>query len=77
MNLKQNFIFPIRTLRQRGTSENINGLIREYLPKAADIDPLDDDYLRELTEKLNKRPRKCLDWKTPYEIFFQKVSHLI
>lgn len=62
---------------QRGTSENTNGLIQEYLPKTKDIDPLDDRYIQKFTEKLNNRPRKCLDWKTPYEIFYQKVLHLI
>lgn len=62
---------------QRGTSENTNGLIREYLPKNKDIDPVIDNYIAEITEKLNKRPRKCLGWKTPYEIFHNEVLHLI
>lgn len=75
---KAEFYFPNpHAPWQRGTSENTNGLIREYLPKTEDMDPLNDDYIRELTEKLNKRPRKCLGWKTPYEIFYQKVLHLI
>ena len=75
---KTEFYFPNpHAPWQRGTSENTNGLIREYMPKTEDIDPLDDDYIREFTEKLNNRPRKCLGWKTPYEIFYQKVLHLI
>ncbi|NRD12883.1 IS30 family transposase, partial [Pediococcus acidilactici] len=33
--------------------------------------------IHEFTKKLNNRPRKCLGWKTPYEIFYQEVLHLI
>lgn len=75
---KAEFYFPNpHAPWQRGTSENTNGLIREYLPKTEDIDPLDDKYIHEFTKKLNNRPRKCLGWKTPYEIFYQEVLHLI
>ncbi|MGX7334254.1 IS30 family transposase, partial [Enterococcus alcedinis] len=35
------------------------------------------DYINTCIEKLNKRPRKCLGWKTPYELFFGKVLRLI
>ncbi|MFB9219809.1 IS30 family transposase, partial [Kurthia sibirica] len=34
-------------------------------------------YIDQCIEKLNKRPRKCLEWKSPYEIFFNKVLRLI
>ncbi len=62
---------------QRGTNENTNGLIREYLPKSKEMDTVDDSVIYRMVEKLNSRPRKSLGWKTPYEVFFNKVLHLI
>ena len=62
---------------QRGTNENTNGLIREYLPKSKEMDTVDDTTIYRMVEKLNSRPRKCLGWKTPCEVFFNKVLHLI
>jgi len=61
---------------QRGTNENTNGLIREYLPKSFDIALCSDADIARFVDKLNKRPRKCLDWKTPYEVFFNRVLRL-
>ena len=62
---------------QRGTNENTNGLLREYFPKTEDLTSCSAEYIEACIEKLNKRPRKCLGWKTPYELFFDKVLHLI
>ena len=62
---------------QRGTNENTNGLLREYFPKTEDMTSCSKQYIDTCIEKLNKRPRKCLGWKTPYELFFDKVLHLI
>lgn len=61
---------------QRGTNENTNGLIREYLPKSFDIAVCSDDDIKYFIDKLNKRPRKCLGWKSPFEVFFNNVLHL-
>ena len=61
---------------ERGTNENTNGLIREYCPKSVDLDNFDDSYFSTFTAKLNRRPRKCLGWKSPYEVFFGVVLHL-
>ena len=61
---------------QRGTNENTNGLLREYLPKGKDITDIPDDYIQEKVIMLNLRPRKCLDYKTPYEVHFSKALHL-
>lgn len=61
---------------QRGTNENINGLIREYLPKSFDMAFSSDEEISRFIDKLNRRPRKCLDWKTPYEVFFNRLLHL-
>lgn len=61
---------------QRGTNENTNGLIREYLPKSFDIALCSDEDISAFVDKLNKRPRKCLGWKSPYEVFFHRSLHL-
>lgn len=54
---------------QRGTNENTNGLIREYLPKGMDLSNLTDQQLRFIEDRLNNRPRKILRFKTPNEVF--------
>ena len=54
---------------QRGTNENTNGLIRQYFPKKTDFSPLSCDDLSFVTDRLNNRPKKCLDFRTPYEVF--------
>ena len=54
---------------QRGTNENTNGLIRQYLPKSRDLSTLTGAEIRKLENRLNHRPRKCLDFLTPYEVF--------
>ncbi|WP_251421691.1 IS30 family transposase, partial [Lactococcus muris] len=61
---------------QRGTNENTNGLIREYLPKTYSMDEVPSETIDKYIEKLNLRPKKVLGWKTPYEIFFEEVLHL-
>ena len=61
---------------QRGTNENTNGLIREYFPKNTDITNIPDNVVYEKVMELNKRPRKCLNWKTPYEVYYDKSLHL-
>jgi IS30 family transposase len=57
---------------ERGLNENTNGLIRQYLPKGKSFDALSDDDVQNIMEKLNNRPRKCLDFKTPNQVFFGK-----
>lgn len=56
----------------RGTNENTNGLLREYIPKSTDIDALSEEDIAIFFDKLNKRPRKCLGWKTPLKFFTKK-----
>ena len=64
-------------LTKSGTNENTNGLLREYSPKGEDISGIFDSQIQEWANKLNTRPRKCLNWKTPYEVFFNESLHLI
>lgn len=55
---------------ERGTNENGNGLLRQYVPKGADLATVYPATLRFIMNRLNHRPRKCLGWRTPYEVFF-------
>ena len=57
---------------ERGLNENTNGLIRQYVPKGKDIDDLSDEDVAEIIEKINMRPRKCLGFKTPNQLFLQQ-----
>lgn len=61
---------------QRGTNENINGLLREYFPKSFDFNSCSDEEISRVVLKINLRPRKCLAWKSPFEIFFGVSLHL-
>ncbi len=62
---------------QRGTNENTNGLLREYFPQGRDLTVVDDQIIQLWENKLNNRTRKCLNWKTPYEVFYEENVHLI
>lgn len=62
---------------QRGTNENTNGLLREYFPKGKDLTTVRDEYIQQQINELNQRPRKCLGYRTPYEVYFSKMLHLV
>ena len=55
---------------ERGLNENTNGLIRQYFPKGMDFAKLTQEDVRRVMDKLNNRPRKCLGFKTPNQLFF-------
>ena len=59
---------------QRGTVENTNGLIRQYIPKKTDINNVEDRMIVAIEETLNHRPRKILGYRTPHEVFFDEKS---
>jgi IS30 family transposase len=54
---------------ERGLNENTNGLIRQYFPKKTDFTTITKEQIRFVMERLNNRPRKCLGFKTPNQIF--------
>lgn len=54
---------------QRGTNENTNGLIREFYPKKFDFATIKQSQLDFIVDLINNRPRKCLNFKTPAEVF--------
>ncbi len=59
---------------QKGGVENLNGLLREYLPKSTDLSTLTEEQLYVIQEKLNNRPRKKLNYLTPNEIYTQATE---
>jgi IS30 family transposase len=60
---------------QRGSNENINGLLRQYLPRDADLSQISQTDLDAIAHKLNTRPRKRHSFLTPLEVFDQLVLH--
>jgi transposase, IS30 family len=54
---------------ERGSNENLNGLIRQYIPKKTDFDTVSEEYVQFVEDELNNRPRKRLDYKTPNEFY--------
>lgn len=52
---------------ERGANENLNGLIRQYIPKGTDLTKISDSYIEEIEAKLNSRPRKRYNFDTPVE----------
>lgn len=59
---------------ERGANENMNGLVRQYIPKTSDLSAVTDKDLRCIMNRLNHRPRKCLDFQSPFEVFFNNHS---
>ena len=54
---------------ERGQNENANGLLRQYFPKSMELINIPVSDVFKAVDKLNSRPRKCLGFKTPYEVF--------
>jgi IS30 family transposase len=61
---------------ERGTNENTNGLVRQYFPKKRRFDTIDHKEVRLAMDRLNHRPRKCLGFRTPHEVFMQSLRRV-
>jgi transposase, IS30 family len=61
---------------ERGVNENTNGLIRQYFPKQTEFATITEMEIQKAQEKLNHRPRKTLDYQTPYEVYFNELAKL-
>jgi IS30 family transposase len=61
---------------QRGTNENTNGLVRQYLPKSRSFNTVTHKEIAMIMDRLNHRPRKRLNWKTPHQVFMQSFNRV-
>lgn len=61
---------------QRGSNENFNGLLRQYIPKKRALSSVTDEELIMIQDRLNHRPRKRLGFKSPHEVFHQSLSRV-
>ena len=68
-NVKFYFATPYHSW-ERGTNENTNGLIRQYLPKHYNMDMVSQQDCDRIAEKINQRPRKRYNYKTPEEMLY-------
>jgi len=69
LNYEHYFCHPYSSW-ERGLNEYTNGLIRQYIPKGTSFDDITAEYIKMIEDKLNNRPRKALNWKTPNEAFY-------
>ena len=59
---------------QRPTIENLNGLLRQYFPRSANLTTFSDQAIRSAAAELNRRPRRTLAWRSPEEVFNEGVA---
>lgn len=57
---------------ERGSNENMNGLLRQYFPKSRDFSTISENEIENVMLKLNHRPRRCLAFDSPFKEFFKK-----
>jgi len=73
LNTEVYFAHPYHSW-ERGLNENTNGLIRQYFAKGSRFDSITDEEVEAVMHKLNHRPRKTLDYKTPHAVFFAEFE---
>ncbi len=74
-NLEINYFFakPYHSW-ERGANENLNGLVRQYFPKKTNFESITQEQINRVVNILNNRPRKRFGFKTPNEVFAQKIN---
>ncbi|MDC0535671.1 IS30 family transposase [Francisellaceae bacterium] len=79
LNIDYYFAHPYASY-ERGSIENLNGLVRQYIPKGTDFSDVEADFVKSIECRLNNRPRKVLGFMTPMEYnevnFASSVSRL-
>ena len=75
LGIQTYFAYPYSSW-QRGSNENFNGLLRQYMPKKRSMETVTGEELKMIQEKLNRRPRKRLGFKTPYAVFNASLNHV-
>jgi len=73
LNIQVFFAHPYSSW-ERGSNENLNGLIRRFFPKKTDFRLVTDAEIQRVEYLLNSRPRKRLGWKTPYQVFYEMTG---
>ena len=73
LNAKCYFAKPYHSW-ERGLNEHTNGLVRQYLPKKTSFKDVTNEELQSIADKLNHRPRKCLNYLTPFEFLHRELS---
>ena len=73
-DLKLNYYFahPYASW-ERGANENLNGLLRQFFPKHRKLEEVSDAEIALAQDRLNHRPRKCLGYKTPHQVFWKQL----
>ncbi|MCW8876715.1 MAG: IS30 family transposase [Kangiellaceae bacterium] len=61
---------------EKGSVERVNGLIRRFIPKGTDFKEITPSFINKVEKLLNNRPRKCLNYQTPYEAFRKECGAL-
>ena len=62
---------------QKGSIENQNGLIRQYIPKSSTFENISHQFVTKVADKINRRPREKLNFRTPFECFYENAGACI